>query len=624
MLSDTPLAVEEWLTFADTGYRGLFEAIKAPMRNNKGELLGVLGIARDITARKRAEKIAKTSKTRLSVTLEATQVAIWDWNIKRDRWRASRIYFTQLGYPPESGPPDRNVWLERVHPDDLARVKSSIDAVLTKNASAYEYQARIRHADGSYRWISVRGKVVKRDSRGLATRMLGVRIDITEQKKAEERIQRLAHFDALTELPNRTLLNDRMTYAIAMAARKQEPLAVLVLDIDKFKNVNDTFGQSIGDELLIEFARRMKSLAREDDTVARIGGDEFIMVLPGADANRAAHMAQQLLATLSSQYRTGQLELVVTHSIGIAMYPSDGTDFDALLKNADTAMHRAKNDGRNHYVFFTAEMQIKSARNLLLENALRRAIERSELCLHYQPQVSLADGHISGVEALLRWHNPDLGPVPPAEFIPIAEDSGQILQIGAWVLRTAAAQLRTWLDGGLAPLTMAVNLSSVQFRHPNLPELIRQILEAARLPPHYLELELTERVAMGDPLGAITIMNKLHQLGIRMSIDDFGTGYSSLNYLKRFQACTLKIDQSFIGGVTADSEDRGIVRAIISLAGSLGLETIAEGVETAGQLAFLRAQGCKQAQGYYFSEPLPAEQFEALVRDTARQSRWLT
>ena len=620
MAANKPRANEEWLAYADGSYRGLFETIKTPMRNSEGSVIGVLGIARDITERKRAERAAKRTETRLGVTLDAAKIAIWDWDIKRDRWRASRIYFTNLGYEPQSGQPDHDVWLERVHPEDRPKVASTIGAVLAGRSSVYEYEARLRHADGSYRWTSARGKVVKRDKRGVATRMLGVRIDITEQKEAEERIRRLAHFDALTGLPNRTLLNDRMTYAIALAARKQEPMAVLVLDVDKFKTINDTFGHRIGDEVLMEVARRTRSLAREDDTVARIGGDEFVVVLPGADVNRAAHTAQQLLESLSAQYRTEQLELVVTPSIGIAMYPSDGLDFEALLKCADTAMHRAKNDGRNHYVFFTAEMQITSARSLLLENALRRATERSELRLHYQPQISLSDGRIIGAEALLRWQHPDLGSVPPAEFIPIAEDSGQILQIGAWVLRSAVAQLRSWLDAGLAPMTMAVNLSVVQFRHPNLPALIKQILEEARLPPEYLELELTERVAMGDPLGAIAMMSTLHQLGIRMSIDDFGTGYSSLNYLKRFRAYKLKIDQSFTSGLTTDPEDQGIVGAIINLAGSLGLQTIAEGVETAGQLAFLTSHGCKQAQGYYFSRPLPADEFEVLLRDPAQRS----
>jgi diguanylate cyclase (GGDEF)-like protein len=432
----------------------------------------------------------------------------------------------------------------------------------------------------------------------------------------------LAHFDALTGLPNRTLLDDRITYAIGMAQRNQESIAVLILDIDKFKNINDTFGHGIGDELLMEVARRIKSRAREDQTVARIGADEFILVLPGTDANRAAHVAQQLLETLSNRYRIEQLELVVTLSIGIAMYPSDGGDFDGLLKCADTAMHRAKEDGRNRYVFFTAEMQAISARKLLVENALRNALERSELRVYYQPQVSLAHGQISGAEALLRWTHPDLGAVPPSEFIAVAEDSGQILQIGTWVLRSAVNQLKVWLDSGLPPMTMAVNLSSVQFRHPNLPELVRQILAEANIPPHYLELELTERVAMGDPLGVIAVMNNLHQLGVRMSIDDFGTGYSSLNYLKRFRAYKLKIDQSFVSGVTEDLEDKGIVCAIINLANSLGLRTTAEGVETAEQLAFLRTQGCNEAQGYYFSKPLPADSFEALVRDKATRASW--
>jgi EAL domain-containing protein (putative c-di-GMP-specific phosphodiesterase class I) len=285
-------------------------------------------------------------------------------------------------------------------------------------------------------------------------------------------------------------------------------------------------------------------------------------------------------------------------------------------------MHRAKEDGRNRYVFFTAEMQAISARKLLVENALRNALERSELQVYYQPQVSLAHGQISGAEALLRWTHPDLGAVPPSEFIAVAEDSGQILQIGTWVLRSAVNQLKVWLDSGLPPMTMAVNLSSVQFRHPNLPELVRQILAEANIPPHYLELELTERVAMGDPLGVIAVMNNLHQLGVRMSIDDFGTGYSSLNYLKRFRAYKLKIDQSFVSGVTEDLEDKGIVCAIINLADSLGLRTTAEGVETAEQLAFLRAQGCNEAQGYYFSKPLPADGFEALVRDKGTRAFW--
>jgi len=435
-----------------------------------------------------------------------------------------------------------------------------------------------------------------------------------ERKQAEARIQHLAHFDQLTGLPNHVLFTDRISQALSMAQRSRAQLAILLLDLDHFKNVNDTFGRSIGDALLIEVAKRLKSAVREEDTVSRQSGDEFVLVLPGTDANGAAHLAEKLLGAIAQHYQIEQHELVVTSSIGIAMYPSDGEDFESLYKCADGAMYRAKRDGRNNYRFLTPEMQTHSARTLQLENALLHALKRDQLQLHYQPQISMQDGRIIGAEALLRWQHPELGVVSPAEFIPIAEASGQILQIGEWVLRTAVHQMKSWMDSGLPQMIIAVNLSAVQFRHAHLPELVTQILEEAKLLPEYLELELTEGVAMDDPLGAIAVMDDLHERGIRMSIDDFGTGYSSLSYLKRFQVYKLKIDQSFVRNITEDPEDKAIVAAIISMANSLGMETIAEGVETAGQLAFLRNQGCNEVQGYYFSKPLPAGQFEAYVR----------
>lgn len=436
-----------------------------------------------------------------------------------------------------------------------------------------------------------------------------------ERKQAEAHIHQLVHYDPLTRLPNRLLLEKRAHLAINLAQRTGTQLAVLFFDLDHFKNINDNLGHRIGDELLITLAQRLQSVLRDEDTVSRLGGDEFIFVLPNTDIDDAAHVAEKLLYVVSQPYHLDNHELTITTSIGIAMYPEDGADFDTLIKAADVAMYRAKQAGRNGHCYFTHEMQIRSARNLLLENALRRALERNQLFIEYQPQISLKTGKIIGAEALVRWHNPELGLISPTEFIPLAEDSGQIFAIGEWVLRTAIRQLKAWMDADLAPITMAVNLSAVQFRHARLPELVTSILNESDLSPQLLELELTESVAMDDPLTAIAVMNDLHTRGVRMSIDDFGTGYSSLNYLKKFKVYKLKIDQSFVHDISTDPEDKAIVAAIISMAHSLGFQTIAEGVETEGQLSFLRAQGCNEVQGYYFSKPLAADQFELFVRN---------
>lgn len=438
--------------------------------------------------------------------------------------------------------------------------------------------------------------------------------DISERKESESRIQRLAHFDALTGLPNRSMLLDHFNYALSLAKRNSSSLAVIFLDLDHFKDINDTLGHSVGDVLLIELARRLQLALREEDTLSRLGGDEFILLLPDTDAHGAGIVAQKLLSVMAQAYPIESYELTVTGSIGIALYPNDGADLELLSQKADTAMYRAKKEGRNDYRFFTAAMQASSARNLQLMTALRHALERQQLSLHYQPQLSLHDQRIIGVEALLRWQHPELGWVSPAEFIPIAEDSGLILPIGEWVLRQAAQQAKIWMDSGYGALIMAVNLSAIQFRHPDLPELLTRVLNAVGLAPEYLELELTEGVAMNDPLAAISVMNKLHDLGIRMSIDDFGTGYSSLSYLKKFKVYKLKIDQSFVRDISTDPEDKAIVSAVISMARSLGLRTIAEGVETLEQMHYLREQGCDEVQGYLYSRPLLPAQLEPFLK----------
>ena len=459
-------------------------------------------------------------------------------------------------------------------------------------------------------WLAIRRVL---DFDGKLLHYIGTFSDITQRKAAEEHIHWLAHYDSLTGLPNRVLLADRTAQSLSTVQRNNQSLALLFLDLDHFKNVNDSLGRHIGDALLTALAKRLAQELREQDTVSRLGVDEFILILPGIDAAGAAHVAEKLSARVAQPFQIDLHALNMTASIGIAMYPGDGQNFDSLSKCADVALRRAKQDGRNAYRFFTREMQERSARRVLLENELRRALERGEFALHYQPQLSLEDNRIVGAEALLRWTHPTLGAVSPAEFIPIAESSGLIMPIGEWVLRTAVRQWTQWLDGKMAPMTLAVNLSAAQFKHMHLAELVTQILYEEKLAPRYLELELTEGSAMDDPLAAIAVMDDLHRRGVRMSIDDFGTGYSSLGYLKRFKVNKLKIDQSFVRDITENYEDQAIVGAIISLANNLGMQTIAEGVETCEQMAFLRDKGCNELQGYYFSKPLAAEQFEALV-----------
>jgi diguanylate cyclase (GGDEF)-like protein/PAS domain S-box-containing protein len=470
-----------------------------------------------------------------------------------------------------------------------------------------------RRKDGSVypQWLSM-SRVI--DAVGQATHYIAAFSDITQRKEAEDSIRRLAHFDPLTGLPNRALLSDRATHALQMSRRSNEPMALMFIDLDHFKNVNDTLGHDVGDRLLVAVTKRFNAALRDQDTLSRTGGDEFVLLLPGTDSAGSAHVAQKLLLLARQPYQIDGHELNITPSIGVALFPSDGGDYGALAKCADAAMYLAKQGGRNTFCFYTAEVQARSARMLLLENALRRALERGELQLHYQPQRSLQDQTVIGAEALLRWQHPELGWVEPTEFIPIAESSGLIMSIGEWVLRTALAQLKAWMDNGMAPITMAVNISAVQFRQRSLPDLVSASLAASGVAAQWLELELTESVASEDPTSAIAVIRGLRAFGVRTSIDDFGTGYSSLSYLKQFKVSKLKIDQSFVHSVTHDADDQAIVSAIINMAKSLGLRTIAEGVETEGQLEYLREQGCDEMQGYWFSRPLSADRFEAFVK----------
>ena len=439
-----------------------------------------------------------------------------------------------------------------------------------------------------------------------------------EIEKAKVRMAHLAQHDALTDLPNRILLNDRLGQAIALARRQGKQLAVMFLDLDRFKHINDSLGHAVGDHLLQSVAKRLTAGVRSSDTVCRQGGDEFVILLADIEhAGDAALSAQKILAALTVPHRIDQRELHVTVSIGISIYPQDGQDADTLIKSADTAMYHAKEGGRNNYQFFEPDMNVQAVERHSIEGGLRRALERQEFMLHYQPKINLESGTISGVEALVRWQHPQRGLILPEQFVWIAEDCGLIVPIGAWVLREACRQAQTWQDAGLPPIPVAVNISAVQFRHKDFLESLAGILKDTGLAPRYLELELTESVLMHDADFTTSVLKALKAMGVRLAIDDFGTGYSSLSYLTRFPIDSLKIDQSFLRDIThatADSDDAAIVAAVVSMGKSLHQRVIAEGVETREQLAFLQAQGCGEGQGFYFSRPVTAEELAELLR----------
>lgn len=448
---------------------------------------------------------------------------------------------------------------------------------------------------------------VIRDSQGVPIAAIETIRDITQHKEAKAKIQHLAYYDALTDLPNRTLLTERVNEAIAKAEISKEPLVLMFLDLDHFKNINDTLGHRIGDLLLQELSKRLKSLFADQEIVYRLSGDEFILLLPNTDMLEGASLAKKLLFVHSQPFYIEGHELTITPSIGIALYPQDGSDFETLYKCADIAMFFTKQEGRNSYRFYSPEMQLHSIRQLQMENALRKALERDELCLFYQPQISLTTGEVVGMEALIRWQHPEFGLVSPLEFIPLAEETGLILPIGEWVLREAINQAKSWQKQGFSPITVAVNLSAVQLRQEDLPTTVLQYLKEADLPPQYLELELTESAAMSNPQKAIAMLDAFHALGISIAIDDFGTGYSSLEYLTRFKINKLKIDQSFVQKIGTNSNAEVIIDMIIGMTQNLNLRTIAEGVETEEHLNFLRERGCRELQGYYYSKPKPAE-----------------
>ena len=437
-----------------------------------------------------------------------------------------------------------------------------------------------------------------------------------ERKHTEDRMARMAQFDALTDLPNRNLYLDRLGQSLVEAERDKRPVGVLFVDIDRFKNVNDSFGHSTGDLLLVEIAARLQAAVRPGDTVGRLGGDEFAIALAHlAHPEDAAQVAQKIVNAIAAPSELGAHRVYVSASIGIGLFPNDGKEPDTLLRNADIAMYRAKESGRNACQFYLPAMNERALGRMRLESELRGALQRDEFVLHYQPKVSLSTGKISGLEALLRWKPAGRALVSPAEFIPLLEDTGLIVPIGKWVIATVCAQVRRWQSAGLAPPPVAVNLSARQFQQDDVAASIAALLAASGMDPALLEIELTESILMSDAESAVQALQKIKALGVGLSLDDFGTGYSSLAYLRRFPLDALKIDRAFIRDVGTDADDGTIARAIINLAASLRLKVIAEGVETEAQIAFLHTHGCDEMQGFYFSRPLPVDEMARLLRD---------
>jgi diguanylate cyclase (GGDEF)-like protein/PAS domain S-box-containing protein len=603
------------------------------IKDKTGTIVGVSGIGRDVTAqrqaqdalrvevmaREQAESELRRSEERMRIAMKAAEIGFWDLDVIKDEHVWSDTCKALLGVAPDS-PANYQSLMNAVHPDDWKMMQTEIDGAIREKRD-YIVEYRVVWPDNSVHWCTSSGQAFYDDT-GRVTRMSGITMDIDDRRQAEERIQFLAYYDALTALPNRTLLQDRLDKALAGARRQRHKVAVLFFDLDKFKDINDSLGHSAGDLLLQKVAERLRTWGREQDTVARLGGDEFLIMLTDVqDVPDVAVAAERLMDAMTAEFVIQGHVLNVSCSIGISIFPEHGADCETLFKNADAAMYSAKADGRNNFRFFTDDMNAQAVERLTLESSLRSALAKEELFLMYQPQMDIATGRITGLEALLRWRHPDLGLVPPDKFIRIAENSGLIVPIGEWVLRTACSQARKWQDEGLPALSVAVNVSAIQFRQEGFGEVIRKVLHETRLPPQYLELELTESLLLTNADLMLSVIQKLKATGVILAIDDFGTGYSNFTSLRRFGVSKLKIDRSFIQNVAANPDDAAITAAIISMAKSLHLKVIAEGVENEAQMSFLRAHHCDEIQGYYFSRPLVFDKVADKLRDNVVQTQ---
>ncbi|MDP4144620.1 MAG: EAL domain-containing protein [Bacillota bacterium] len=564
------------------------------------------------------EEKLRISEERHRLALEGANEGIWDVDIK-----TKHIYISNRGQEileiREYVDSDYFLIWELKKIIDLQDLKEFIRTIrsLIKNTTPfYHKEMKINTSNNQVKYILIRGKNIW-DSKGQTVRMVGSISDITEKKKTEETINFLAYYNALTSLPNRVYINRKLPELIERLGMKNRKGAVLFLDLDNFKTVNDTLGHDAGDELLQKIADIFRTCIKANELVCHLGGDEFIFFTPNINKiDDAKEFANRLLNKFNKSFKVKDQELYVTASIGIAIYPVDGWNLETLLKNADTAMYQSKGKGKNGYRLFTREMNSKISERVTLQNNLRKAIEKNEFFIEYQPKIDIYTGRMESMEALIRWHNPNLGVVSPARFIPLAEETGLIIPIGEYVLETACRQNKLWQQAGNRPVRVAVNLSVSQFQQKNLVNYIESILKLTGLDPKWLEVEITESVVVNNFDRTIKILGKLKDMGIMVSLDDFGTGYSSLNYLRMLPLNALKIDKSFIKGLCSQSKESLIASSLINLAHGINLKVIAEGVENADQYNILKRYGCDEVQGYYFSKPVSANEFELLLRKT--------
>ena len=581
-------------------------------------------LEKEIIERQRAEAALRESEERYALAASGANDGLWDWNLRTHEVYFSGRWKSMLGYEEHEVENSLHEWFERIHREDLERVKMELTHHFQRLTPHFESEYRLLHQDGTYRWMLSRGLAVQ-DNKGKPYRIAGSQTDITERKLAEARLMHNAFHDALTGLSNRVLFMKRLGQALKLSQRRQNYLfAVLFLDLDRFKVINDSLGHMSGDQLLIAFVQRLLPHLRFGDTIARLGGDEFAILVENiTEISDVTDIANRIQTELTLPFNLGGHQVFTSVSIGIALSSTGYDRPEELLRDADLAMYSAKALGKARYEVFDPAMHTSAVTLLQLENDLRRAVERQEFQLHYQPIVTLLTGRITGFEALIRWHHPERGLVLPAEFIPVAEETGLIVPIGYWVLKEACRQMCLWQAGSpTSPsLTISVNLSVRQFVQADLIQQIDQILQETGLDARSLRLEITESVIMENAEAAAAMLLQLRSLGVQLYVDDFGTGYSSLSYLHRFPIDALKIDRSFISGMGVEHESAEIVQTIITLAQNLGIYVVAEGVETAVQLSQLRAINCKdgQGQGYFFSKPLEREAVEALL---ATQPQW--